>query len=102
MAKRKIFINGSGDVVALCDNIIENASDLGTRTIHRVADVEFNNKTDEWEIIDCKTGEILGSDKERSKAIDKEIDLMNARLENVLRSNPRREDNPRCVPSGCN
>lgn len=81
MAKRKIFIDRrTGDVVALCDNIIDNIPTLGTKTIHRVADVEFNNVSKEWEIVDCKTKAILGSRPRRDEAIALEIELMTERI----------------------
>jgi len=81
MAKKKIFINRNGDVVAICDGIIENIPALGTKTIKRLANVEFNNAQDvqKWEVIDLN-GKVLASHHLRSEAIKIEVELMTQRL----------------------
>lgn len=79
MAKHKIFIDKHGNVKALCNNVLENIPKLGSREIHRAADVEFNNTSQVWEII-TPDGEVLGSHERRDEAIKLEIKLMNERL----------------------
>lgn len=82
MAKRKIFIDKDGNIKALCDNILENIPGIGFREINRAADVEFNNTAQVWEII--HNGQVIGSHVRRDKAIELEIQLMNAKLKNEL------------------
>jgi len=78
MSKRRICITKDGNVVALCDNVIENIG-IGKKEIKRAADVEFNNDRQLWEII-APGGEILGTHERRDKAIELEIQLMNAKI----------------------
>lgn len=78
MAKKQILLTKEGNVVALCDNIIENVS-LGVKTIKRAADVEFDNELQVWQII-SPDGEVLGSHPRRDEAIKMEIQIMNAKI----------------------
>ena len=81
--KHKIFISPNGDIKAICNNRIEYVDDLGSKTIQRAADVEFNNAKGVWEII-TPGGEIIGFDDRRPEAIQKEIKLVEERLRNEL------------------
>lgn len=83
MAKKRIFIDRSGNVKALCDNVLENIPGLGPKEIYRAADVEFNNALQLWEII-TPDGKVIGSHKRRDEAIKLEITLMNSRLKKEL------------------
>ena len=83
MAKKRIFIDKDGNAKALCDNVLENIPNLGTRQIYRAADVEFNNDTQVWEII-TPDGVVIGSHPRRDEAIKLEIKLMNEKLRSEL------------------
>ncbi len=83
MAKRRIFIDRSGNIQALCDNVLENIPGLGPKHINRAADVEYNNEKHVWEII-TPDGEIIGQHERRDKAIELEIKLMNEKIHGTL------------------
>lgn len=84
MAKTKIFISKrTGNVVALCDDVIDNIPDLGTKKIQRMANVEFDNPTEKWRITEL-TGELLGVASKRSEAIEEEKKLMNLRIKGYM------------------
>jgi len=83
MAKHKIFISANGDVKGLCNNTLEYIPDLGTKTITRAADVEFNNTTGVWEII-TPDGKVVGSHARRPEAIKLEIQLMENKMKQQL------------------
>lgn len=83
MAKHKLFITSSGDIFALCNNIIENVKGLGKKEIHRAADVEFNNPSQKWEVI-TPDSKVLGAFTTRAEAISFEITQMNELLKQKL------------------
>lgn len=84
MAKQKIFISKrTGNIVALCDDIIDNIPDLGPKKIQRKANVEFDNASGNW-VISELTGEVLGVASRRSDAIDRERELMNERIKGEM------------------
>ena len=83
MAKHRIFVDKDGNVTALCDNILENIPNLGSKEIQRAADVEYNNYKQVWEII-TPDGVIIGTHKRRDEAIKLEINLMNEKLRSQL------------------
>jgi hypothetical protein len=87
MAKRRIFIDKkTGNTIALVDNVIDNIACLGTKTIKRAADVEFNNSTQQWEII-APDGTVLGQHPRRDEAIKMEIQLVEAGIRQKLCQN---------------
>ncbi len=86
MAKKRIFIDRSGDIQALCDNVLENIPGLGPKLIYRAADVEYNNEKQVWEII-TPDGVVIGEHARRDKAIELEVELMNERMKNQLVNN---------------
>lgn len=84
MSKQRIFISKrTGNITALCDDIIDNIPDLGPKKIQRKANVEFDNKLNQW-VISELTGEVLGSAMKRSDAINKEKELMNQRIKEEM------------------
>lgn len=84
MAKQKIFVSKrTGNIVALCDDVIDNIPDLGPKKIQRKANVEFDNTQEKW-VISELTGEVLGVASKRSDAIDREKELMNERIKNEM------------------
>ncbi len=84
MAKHKIFISKrTGNIVSLCDDVIDNIPDLGPKKIQRMANVEFDNSQNSW-VISELTGESLGSAPTRSEAISQEISLMNERIKTKM------------------
>jgi hypothetical protein len=89
VAKKKIFIDKAGNVIALCDNKIENCPALGDKQIHRAADVEFNNSPDKkvWEIIDTEgDGSVMDTHIRRDEAIKLEVKIIEARLTEKLKA----------------
>lgn len=83
MAKHKIFIDRDGNIQALCNNTLEYIPELGSKQIHRAADVEFNNTTGVWEII-TPDGKVIGSHPRRADAIKLEIKLMEEHMKAQL------------------
>lgn len=81
MARHKIFITKEGNVISLCDDIIDNIPSLGKKTIKRETNIEFNNDSQLWEIIDL-TGNVIGTNARRDRAIELEIKLVNERIKN--------------------
>ena len=60
MAKKKVFVDKHGNVLALHDEKFDRmATALGAKEIHRASEVEFNNELQRWEVCcppDCPEG----------------------------------------------
>jgi len=68
-----IEIDEEGNISTLYNDQID-LYELGrVHSVHKASNVEFNEQYQLWEIIHAKTGEIVGSDKNREDAIQKEI-----------------------------
>jgi hypothetical protein len=70
-----IEIDEEGNVSTLYNDFV-NLYEIGKITnVKKASNVEFNEQEQLWEIIHAKTGEVVGSDKNRENAIEKEIGM---------------------------
>jgi len=68
-------IDQKGNVSTLYNDEVD-LYDLGLVThVCRASFIEFNELKQEWEIIHVKTRKIIGHDKNREEAIEKEIEM---------------------------
>lgn len=81
--RSRLFIDRNGNLTALCDNIIDNVPDLGTRHIKREANIKFNNATQVWEV-QALDGTVMAEHHRRDAAVQLERMLVNMTLQDAL------------------
>lgn len=100
MAKKKIFIDADGNVIALYDEKFAQLADqLGKKEVHRASEVEFNNETQEWEVRcpltnpvgmePCKyyvgfPWRIVATGKTREEALAKEKEFVEGKFKEMI------------------
>ena len=75
-----IYIDSEGNISGLSDNLFDKLAALGERAVQRVSNIEFNHELQLWEAVDLE-GNIIGTDKSRSKLIEIEREYLNNKIE---------------------
>lgn len=70
-----IEIDENGNITTLYNDRIDLYEIGRVHNVHKASHVEFAEEKQEWQIISAKTGEVLGFDKNREIAIEKEIEM---------------------------
>ena len=68
-------IDEQGNISTLYNDKIDLYSIGKVTHVRRASFIEFSEMNQKWEIIHIKTGEIIGCDKNRERAIEKEIEM---------------------------
>jgi len=68
-------IDTKGNISTLYNDLVDLYEIGRIHNVQKASFVEFAEEKQEWQIISVKTGEVLGSDKNREKAIEKEIQM---------------------------
>ena len=76
-----VFVIDTDGIRFLHTDLIPVA-ELGTITVTRVSEVEFNHATQKWEVLQVGSGPVLFSHLERSECLKWEKREFNERLEN--------------------
>jgi len=70
-----IEIDENGNISTLYNDFVDLYEVGRVHNVRKASYVEFAEEKQEWQIISAKTSEVLASDKNREKAIDKEIEM---------------------------
>jgi hypothetical protein len=76
-----IYIDNAGCITGLADDTLDKLGFLGTKTVERVSEIEFNHDIQKWVAISSKTQKVISTDTVRSVLIDKEREYLNSQLE---------------------
>lgn len=80
-----VYIDANGDIYGLNGFILDNV-DLGSKTVSRVSNIEFNHSLQLWEAVDS-SGNLIGRNSSRAALIDLEKDYLNNKIEANYASN---------------
>jgi hypothetical protein len=80
-----IYIDNSGDIIGLADDVIDKLKSLGKKQVKRVSEVEFNHLTQQWEAVDV-SGTVIATHPIRSEVIAMERAYFNQSIENSFAS----------------
>jgi hypothetical protein len=102
MQKIYVKVAPNGDVTAIHNDILR-LDTLGKLKVSRLSTVEFNNETQNWEVRDAETQNLLHTNKRRDKALEWEADYY-ARLKFPLPGQKKtgtdaKPDNPEPQPA---
>jgi hypothetical protein len=81
-----IYISKTGDIKGLADDTLDKLGFLGTKTVERVSEIEFDHSIQKWVAVSLKDKKIISSDPIRSVLIDKEREYLNAQIEESFSS----------------
>jgi hypothetical protein len=80
MKEKIIIISPDGEIKTIYNDELQEM-DLGALSVKRASNVEFDEDSQKWRIVDAETDSLIGVgfDK-RSDAIDYEVQFLNGRL----------------------
>ena len=78
--KTVIYIDKSGNISGLADDVIDRLNSLGKKEVSRVSNVEFDHATQAWVATDL-VGQTIATSPIRSEVIDMERDYLNKKID---------------------
>ena len=78
--KSVIYIDKNGDLKGLSDDLFDKLTNIGTKFVHRVSDIEFDHDQQVWVATDM-SGAVIASSPIRSAVISAEREFLNKKIE---------------------